>query len=200
MEAATHAVAPKTSNMCDTHTVCEAAPAEMSGTRAAIHTYGATHAMIETAASEMRGTYAVVKTHAVMCDGPLGADAHMAEAVAVPAIKYSTAGIVVIAKVIRACRGTAVSRIVHRPRRTGVLAGIGLGSGWLRSSKCGRGQPNGGSQQHHFGRKLAAVHRSLLGGSAPQFKLIPKSDLGGICGAASSQAAPRYWQKFLPGS
>src|SRR5580700_8168832 len=126
MEAATHAVAPKTSNMCDTHTVCEAAPAEMSGTRAAIHTYGATHAMIETAASEMRGTYAVVKTHAVMCDGPLGADAHMAEAVAVPAIKYSTAGIVVIAKVIRACRGTAVSRIVHRPRRTGVLAGIGL--------------------------------------------------------------------------
>src|SRR5690349_18979949 len=109
MEAATHAMAPKTSNMCDTHTVCEAAPAEMGG------------------------TYAVVKTHAVMEDAPIGADAHMAEAVAVPAIKYSPAGIVVIAKVIRACRGTAVSRIVHRPRRTGVLAGIGLGSSRLRS-------------------------------------------------------------------
>src|ERR1700757_5220829 len=57
MEAATHAMAPKTSNMCDTHTVCEAAPAEMSGTKAAIHTYGATHAMTETVTSEMGGTY-----------------------------------------------------------------------------------------------------------------------------------------------
>jgi hypothetical protein len=199
MEAATHAVAPKTSNMCDTHTVCEPAPAEMSGTKAAIHTYGATHAMIETAASDMGDTYAV-ETHAVMGDGPLGAYAHVAEAVAVPAIKYSPAGIVVIAKVIRACRGTAVSRIVHRPRRTGVLAGIGLGSSRLRSSKCSDGQPNAGSQHDRFGGKLAAGHRSLLWGFAPQFKLIPKWDLGGICGAASSQAAPRYWQKFLPGS
>ena len=81
MEAATHAMAPKTSNMCGTHTMCEVAPAEMSGTKAAIHTYGATHAMIETAASEMGGTYAVVKTHAVMDDAPIGADAHMPEAV-----------------------------------------------------------------------------------------------------------------------
>jgi hypothetical protein len=40
----------------------------------------------------------------------------------------------------------------------------------------------------------------LLWGFAPQFKLIPKWDWGGICGAASSQAAPRYWQKFWPGS
>ena len=182
MEAATHAMAPKISKMCDTHTVCEAAPAEMSGTKVAIHTYGATHAMIETAASEMGGTYAVVKTHAVMDDAPIGADVHMAEAMAVPAIKYSPVGIIVIAKVIRACRGTAVSRIVHRLRRTGVLAGIGLGSGWLRSSKCGRGQPNGGSQQDHFGPKFAAGHRSLLWGFAPQFKLIPKWNLGGICG------------------
>ena len=89
MEAATHAVAPKTSNMCDTHTVYEAAPAEMSGTKAAIHTYGATHAMIETAASEMGGTYAVVKTHAVMDDAPPGTHA-MAEAVA----KFMVAAIV----------------------------------------------------------------------------------------------------------
>ncbi len=88
---------------------------------------GDTHAMTETVTSEMGGTHAAAETHAVMGDGPLGAYADVAEAVAVPAIKYSPAGIVVIAKVIRACRGTAVSRIVHRPRRTGVLAGIGLG-------------------------------------------------------------------------
>src|ERR1700736_6066665 len=161
---------------------------------------GDTHAVGETATHNMGSTSAAPEPHPVMGDGPLGAYAHVAEAVAVPAIKYSPAGIVVIAKVIRACRGTAVSRIVHRPRRTGVLAGIGLGSGWLRSSKCGRGQPNGGSQQDRFGGKLAAGHRSLLWGFAPQFKLIPKWDLGGICGAASSQEAPRYWQKFLPGS
>jgi hypothetical protein len=79
----------------------------------------------------------------MMGDGPRGAYARVGEAVAVPAIKYSPAGIVVKAKVICACRGTAVSRIVHRPRRTGLFAGIGLGSGWLRSGKCGRVQPNG---------------------------------------------------------
>jgi hypothetical protein len=163
VEAATHAMAPKTSNMCDTHTVCEAAPAEMSGTKAAIHTYGATYAMTETVTSEMGGTYAAAETHAVMGDGPLGAYAHLTEAVAVPAIKYSPAGIVVVTKVIRACRGAAVSRIVHRPRRTGVLAGIGLGSSRLRSGEHNRGQPNGGSQQDRFGRKFAAGHRSLLG-------------------------------------
>src|ERR1700757_3874334 len=102
-----------------------------------------------------------------MGDGPLGAYADVAEAVAMPAIKYSPAGIVVIAEIIRACRGTAVSRIVHRPRRTGVLAGIGLGGNRLRSSKCSDGQPNAGSQQDHFGRKLAAAHRSLLWGFSP---------------------------------
>src|SRR5258708_38852434 len=88
---------------------------------------------------------------------------------------------VAIGKYPRCCCGTVVSRIVDRPRRAGV--GIGLGSGWLRSSKCGRGQPNGGSQQDRFGGKLAAGHRSLLWGFAPQFKLIAKWDLGGICGA-----------------
>jgi hypothetical protein len=192
MEAAeTAAHMAETSDMGDTHAVGETATSKMGDIYAAVS---------ETVTSKMGGTYAAAETHAVMGDGPLGAYAHVAEAVAVPAIKYSPAGIVVIAKVIRACRGTAVSRIVHRPRRTGVLAGIGLGSGWLRSSKCGRGQPNGGSQQDRFGGKLAAGHRSLLWGFAPQFKLIPKRDLGGICGAASSQVAPRYWQKFLPGS
>jgi hypothetical protein len=94
MEAATHAMASETSNMCDTHTVGEAAPAEMSGTKAAIHTYAATHGMTETIASEMGGTYAVVEAHAVMDDAPVGADARMPEAVVVPAIKYSPAGIV----------------------------------------------------------------------------------------------------------
>ena len=106
---------------------------------------GDIHAAVgETVSSNMGDTYAA-ETHAVMDDASISAYAHMAEAVAVPAIKYSPAGIVVIAKVIRACRGTAVSRIVHRPRRTGVFAGIGLSSGWLRSSKCSRGQPNAGS-------------------------------------------------------
>jgi hypothetical protein len=167
MEPATHTMAPKTSNMCDTHTVRETATGEMSGTKAAIHTYGATHAMTETVTSEMGGTYGAAETHAVMGDGPLGAYAHVAEAVAVPAIKYRPAGIVVIAKVIRACRGTAVSRIVHRPCRTGVLAGVGLGSGRLRSSKCSDGQPNAGSQHDRFGGKLAAGHRSLLWGFTP---------------------------------
>src|ERR1700736_4946712 len=183
----------ETSDMGDTHAVGETATSKMGDIYAAVS---------ETVTSKMGGTYAAAETHAVMGDGPLGAYAyaHVAEAVAVPAIKYIPAGIVVIAKVIRACRGTAVSRIVHRPRRTGVLAGIGLGSSWLRSTKRGRGQPNGGSQQDRFGGKLAAGHRSLLWGFAPQFKLIPKWDLGGICGAASSQEAPRYWQKFLPGS
>ena len=47
---------------------------------------------------------------------------------------------------------------------------------------------------------LLRVIAASFWGFAPQFKLIPKWDLGGICGAASSQAAPRYWQKFLPGS
>ena len=125
----------ETSDMGDTHAVGEPATPKMGDIYAAVG---------ETVTSDMGGTYAAAETHAVMGDGPLGTDAHMAEAVAVPTIKYSTAGIVVIAKVIRACRGTAVSRIVDRPRRTGVLAGIGLGSSRLRSSKCSRGQPNAG--------------------------------------------------------
>ena len=134
-EAANHAMAEAAS-----HAMAEAAAYVVAAGNA--HT----HAVAETATAEMADTYdAVVETHAVMGDGPLGAYAHVAEAVAVPAIKYSPAGIVVITKVIRACRGTAVSRIVHRPRRTGVLAGIGLSSSRLRSSKCSRGQPNAGS-------------------------------------------------------
>src|SRR6202047_2246054 len=105
-----------------------------------------------------------------------------------------------LAKTTRALIDAAVSRIVDGAGWASVRAGIGLGSSRLRSSKCSDGQPNAGSQQNHFGRKFAAGHRSLLWGFAPQFKLIPKWDLGGICGAASSEAAPRYWQKFLPGS
>ena len=132
MEAATHAMAPKTSNMCDTHTVCEAAPAEMSGTKAAIHTYGATHAMTETVTSEMGGTYAAAETHSVMRDGPLGAYAHVAEAVM---LTIEHGRIAVIAIIIRTSHGAAVSRIVDGAGRASVLAGIGLGSSRLRSSK-----------------------------------------------------------------
>jgi hypothetical protein len=174
METTTHAVRETATGVGETtgvgditHAVAKAAAYVVAAGNA--HT----HAVGETATAETADTYdAVVETHAVMGDRPLGSYARVVEAVAVPAIKYSPAGIVVKAKVIRACRGTAVSRIVHRPRRTGVLAGIRLCSGWLRSSKCSDGQPNGGSQQDRFGGKLAAVHRSLLGGSAPQFELF----------------------------
>jgi len=159
----------ETSDMGDTHAVGETATSKMGDIYAAVS---------ETVTSDMGDTYAA-ETHAVMDDAPISADACVSEAVAVPAIKYSPAGIVVIAKVIRACRGTAVSRIVHRSRRTGVIAGIGLGSSRLRSSKCGRGQPNGGSQQDRFGGELAAGHRSLLWGFAPQFKLIPRWAMDG---------------------
>jgi hypothetical protein len=160
MEAATHAMAPETSNMCDTHTVGEAAPAEMSGTKAAIHTYGATRAMIETGASEMGGTYAVVETHARMPDRSIGVDPHMAEAmVGVLTVEYGR--IAVVAVVVRP--GAAVSRIVVSAGR----ASVGLRSGRLRSNECGHGQPNTSSQQDHFGRQFAADHRSLLWGLAP---------------------------------
>src|ERR1700686_1739305 len=169
----------ETSDMGDTHAVGETATSKMGDIYAAVS---------ETVTSKMGGTYAAAETHAVMGDGPLGAYAHVAEGVAVPAIKYSPAGIGVIAKVIRACRGTAVSRIVRRPRRTGVLAGIGLGSGWFRSSKCCRGQPNGGGQHDRFGGKLAAGHRSLLWGFAPQFKLIPKRAIDGTPATSESAA------------
>src|SRR5580700_11290619 len=163
--------------------------------------------MGETAASEMGDAYAMVETHAVMGDRPVGAHAHVPEAMIGVTAKYSRVAVaiavriaVVIAKIIRAFIGAAVSRIVDGAGWASVRAGIGLGSSRLRSSKCSDGQPNAGSQQDHFGRKFAAGHRSLLWGFAPQFKLIPKWDLGGICRAASSEAAPRYWQKFLPGS
>ena len=46
-------------------------------------------------------------------------------------IAVGEAGIAVIAEIIRAFLGTAVSRIVHRPHRTGVLVGIGLSSSRL---------------------------------------------------------------------
>src|SRR3984893_8096045 len=163
--------------------------------------------MGETAASEMGDAYAMVETHAVMGDRPVGAHAHVPEAMIGVTAKYSRVAVaiavriaVVIAKIIRACIGAAVSRIVDGAGWASVRAGIGLGSSRLRSSKCSDGEPNANRQQDQFGRKLAADHRSLLWGFARQFKLIPKWDLGGICGAASSEAAPRYWQKFWPGA
>jgi hypothetical protein len=63
----------------------------------------------KTVTSKMGGTYAAAETHAVMGDRPLGAYARVVEAAAVPAIRYSPAGIVVKAKVIRACRGTSAA-------------------------------------------------------------------------------------------
>jgi hypothetical protein len=66
-------------------------------------------AVSETVTSKMGGTYAAAETHAVMGDRPRGAYARVVEAVAVPAIRYSPALIVVKAKVIRACRGTSAA-------------------------------------------------------------------------------------------
>jgi hypothetical protein len=71
MEAAAYAVA-EASDMGDTHAVGETATPKMGDILPAVG---------ETAASEMGGTYAAAETHAVMGDGPLGAFAHMAEAV-----------------------------------------------------------------------------------------------------------------------
>jgi hypothetical protein len=98
--------------------------------------------MAEAAASDMGETHAAIATYA------------MAEAVAkfmVTAI-VQPVGIVVIAEIILAWRDAAVIRIVYETSR----ASVGLGGSRLRSSKCGRGQPNGGSQQDRFGGKLAA--------------------------------------------
>jgi hypothetical protein len=165
-ETATHMA--ETSDMGDTHTVGETATPKMGDIHAAVG---------ETVSSNMGDTYAAAETHSVMGDGPLGTHAHMAEAVAVPTIKYTPAGIVVIAKVIRAWRGAAVSRVVNKAARASV--GIGLCSSRLRSSKCSDGQPNAGSQHDRFGGKLAAGHRSLLWGFAPQFRLIAKWAIDG---------------------
>jgi len=78
--------------------------------------------------------------------------------------------IAVIAEIILACRDAPVTRIVCETGR----ASVGLGGSRLRSGERNRRQPNGGGQHDRFGGKLAAGHRSLLWGFAPQFKLIPK--------------------------
>jgi hypothetical protein len=173
-EAATRMA--EASDMGDTHAVSETATPKMGDIYAAVG---------ETVTSKMGDTYAA-ETHAVMDDRPVGAHAHMAEAVIGVTTEYSRVTVAiairiagVIAKVICARIGAAVGRIVDSTGRASVLAGIGLGSGWLRSSKCGRGQPYGGSQQDRFGGKLAADHRSLLRGFAPQFKLVPKWAIDG---------------------
>ena len=62
----------ETSDMGDTHAVGETATSKMGDIYAAVS---------ETVTSKMGGTYAAAETHAVMGDGPLGAYAHVAEAV-----------------------------------------------------------------------------------------------------------------------
>jgi hypothetical protein len=173
-EAATHMAEP--SDMGDTDAVGETGTPKMGDIYAAVG---------ETVTSDMGGTYAAAETHAVMGYGPLGAYAHVAEAMIGVTAKYSRVAVaiavriaVVIAKIIRACIGTAVSRIVDGAGRASVLVGVGLSSSRLRSSKCSRRQPYAGSQQDRFGGKFAAGHRSLLWGFAPQFKLVPKWDFG----------------------
>jgi hypothetical protein len=129
----------ETSDMGDTHAVGETATPKMGDIYAAVG---------ETVTSDMGDTYAA-ETHAVMDDAPISADAHVSEAVTdavvkVPAIVWSieTVRIAVVAKVIRALIGAAVSRIGDSTGRASVLVGIGLGSSRLRSSKCSHRQSN----------------------------------------------------------
>jgi hypothetical protein len=135
-EAATRMA--EASDMGDTYAVGETATPEMGDIYAAVG---------ETVTSDMGDTYAA-ETHALMDDAPISADAHVPEPMIGVTAKYSRVAVaiavriaVVIAKIIRARRHAAVSRVVYETGRTRV----GLGSGWLRSSKCGCGQPNGGS-------------------------------------------------------
>jgi hypothetical protein len=146
-EAATYMA--ETSSMGDTHAVRETATPIMGGTKAAIHTYGATH-----------------PTHAAMVE---------AAVVMIGLAAIKNGGGAVVAVITPAQRRAANSRIVRQPARTSV----GLGSSRLRSSECSRGQPNGGGQYDRFGREFAAGHRSLLWGFAPQFKPILKWESGG---------------------
>jgi len=140
MEAASHAVAEAAayavaegSDMGDTHVVGETATPKTGDIYAAVG---------ETVTSDMGDTYAA-ETHAVMSDGPLGAYARVAEAVAkfrVSAIVGTIAAIggrrrisAIRAIGIIGCarQGTAVSQIVYGPGRTGILVGIGLRSSRL---------------------------------------------------------------------
>jgi len=130
MEATGHAVAEaayavaKTSDLGDTHAVGEIATPKMGDIYAAVG---------ETVTSDIGDTYAA-ETHAVMGDGPLGAYARVAEAVA----EFTVVGGVGVISAIRAIgiigcarQGTAVSQIVYGPGRTGILVGIGLRSSRL---------------------------------------------------------------------
>jgi hypothetical protein len=73
----------------------------------------------------------------------------VAEVAVVAVQSIAAVRIAVIGKIILARQGTAVSRIVHSPRRAGV--GIGLRRRWLRTGKCRHRQPNAASQQDRFG-------------------------------------------------
>jgi hypothetical protein len=133
-----------------THAVRETATAEMGDTYAVTHAM-VTHAVAEATTPGIGDTYAV-ETHAVIDDCPLGAHA-VAEAMieaAVVRVATKNGGVAVavpIAEIIRACRSTAISRIVD-----GTGWAVVLSSSRLRSGKCGDGQPNATSQQDRFGR------------------------------------------------
>ena len=131
-EAAAYAVA-EASDMGDTHAVGETATPKMGDIYAAVG---------ETVTSDMGDTYAA-ETHAGMGNGPPGAYARVAEAVAdftVSAIVGAIAAVGGVGAIsaIRAIgiigcagQGTAVSQIVYGPGRTGILVGIGLRSSRL---------------------------------------------------------------------
>jgi hypothetical protein len=130
MEAASHAVA-ETTGVGETHTMTDItqAMAEAANMPEASR-------MAETAIAEMGDTY-IVETHAVMGDRPVGAHAHVPEAMIGVTAKYSRVAVtiavriaVVIAKIIRTFIGAAVSRIVDGAGWASVLAGVGLGRSW----------------------------------------------------------------------
>jgi hypothetical protein len=112
VEAATHAMAPETSNMSDTHTVGEAASPKMGNIYAAVS---------ETITSKMGGTYAAVHvtqaTHAaagvvVEAVGDIANPTPGGVGASVVSVATKYGGIAVIAEIICACRSTAVNWVV----------------------------------------------------------------------------------------
>jgi hypothetical protein len=173
MEAPGYAVA-ETTGVGEPYTMIETATYAVAEAATYAMAEAATKIMIEAASHAM----AEVSAEAGDTCSMIGATSHaMTEAVA----EFAVATIVgavgavgwvsVVAKIIGlvsvARQGTAVSRVVHIPRRAGVPVGVGLRSSRLRSSNASHGQPNTASQQGRFNREFAAGHRSLLFGDWP---------------------------------
>jgi hypothetical protein len=156
IEAATHAMTETTGGVRETytmiksvgHAVAEIAVASVRETCTMVE--AATHSVAEFTVSAIVGTIAAIRH------------------ISVVAVVVGGVGVISAIGVIGFARqATAVSRIVYEPGRTGILAGVGLRSSRLRSSKASHGQPNAANQQCRLNREFAAGHRSLLLGICP---------------------------------